>query len=49
MLADCMSADDNESSMKAAEQCEHLMAVVSKISADEKVSKWLQERPPTKF
>mmetsp|Transcript_177 Transcript_177/g.186 ORF Transcript_177/g.186 Transcript_177/m.186 type:complete len:251 (+) Transcript_177:121-873(+) len=49
LLGDGMGADDNTSSLKAAEKCEQLTAIVNRISTDERVSKWLQNRPVTKF
>ena len=49
LFGDCMAADETKSAFKAAEKCEQLMAIVNRIRTDERVSKWLQDRPVTNF
>ena len=46
LLKDCL---DSEDSMKAAEKCDNLLSISKRISNDEKVLKWVENRPKTNF
>mmetsp|Transcript_10461 Transcript_10461/g.14780 ORF Transcript_10461/g.14780 Transcript_10461/m.14780 type:complete len:254 (-) Transcript_10461:48-809(-) len=48
MLRDCSPAD-LESTTKASEKCLLLNAIASRVESDDKVSKWLKNRPVTMF
>lgn len=46
LLKDC---SDSEDAMKAAEKCDNLLAIANRIASDEKVIKWIENRPKTNF
>jgi len=49
LIGDCTLSGDIEDSLKAGEKCDQLKAIVERISNDERVSKWLKDRPVTNF
>lgn len=49
LLGDCTLEADQVDTTKAASECSLLTGIVDRIRKNDKVSKWLQERPETKF
>ncbi len=48
LLKDCAVADQ-EDTLKAAEKCSALLKIADKIASDDKVAKWVENRPKTNF
>lgn len=48
LLKDCM-VPDAEDTIKAAENCKHLLAIANRVANDGKVAKWIESRPVTQF
>jgi glutathione S-transferase len=49
LLKDCTFQQDAEDTVKAADKCTKLLEIANRIAGDEKVSKWIENRPQTMF